>query len=415
MKITGFFALSVATLASVMVTSGSASLAQSVIPEEAQALLQAAHQLTASGNDIETVTAAYEKALQASDSVDDPAVSLAAIKALVDRNYAACRDELAIHWNREGIERLQQLAYMEDTYIWWVHSLTHLYHGSGQVEAAVAAYADGLSFLASVEQSALATPNLWVDQLKLLQLKLGLEDISNVNNRESELATENSFDITQTAAALDEAHAELLNASYILAFLDAAKPHLAELDTAENSPGVLSDALQRSQQYDYKLGEIEIYLLLSEAALQNHNYGQAFRYVDRASGMLNQLEFGGIYYAETAFLLGRSFEGQGNDETAQRAYMAALERYRNGPMEWVVRNDTVLKIAEALVELYNRLGQSDLAAEVRDNMANEYYSQTHKEWQTSIQGLSQDISMPLIDVFDKPHSHLLSGRMCPSS
>ena len=131
--------------------------------------------------------------------------------------------------------------------------------------------------------------------------------------------------------------------------------------------------------------------------------------------MLNQLEFGGIYYAEIAFLLGRSFEGQGDEEIAQRAYMAALERYRNGPKEWVVRNDTVLKIAEALVELYNRLGQSELAAEVRDNMANEYYSQTHKEWQTSVRRLSQDISMPLIDVFDEPHSHLLANRTCPSS
>lgn len=324
--------------------------AQSVTIPEAQALQQSADTLRRNSEDPAAISDAYEQALRAYDALDDQRNALSILRDLYEVNYSYCEDDQAIVWAKAAIARLQQDPEQYGTYTEWVRTLGGFYSRTDRSEQAIATYRDGVDYIAGLQESATAAQGLWREEAILLRSQLGL-----------------SLDRNE-AAGVEARLVQTRQAIGAIAQIEWLLDDAEFLRDAEYSPvGLLTMALQNSQEYRYRPGELSALIALGEAAIAVDDYRLAKRYGEQAMALAQSLSDSETAQRQVLVILAESQQGLGETEAAIAAYLDLLGRVAatdNASSSLQVRA-TVTE----LIALYQATGQSELANQLETDYA----------------------------------------------
>lgn len=331
---------------------------QPVTVPQARALEAAADALSATSRDPDALSAAYERALQAYDQLEDRDNGLEMVKRLLEVNYQYCRDPEAIAWTQEGIRRLARDQTQYRTYVDWLQLLGTLYQKADAPEAAFTAYEGGIAYLRSLQQSATADVELWTEMTALARSQLSLP----MGDRRSQDLQRQLIELHREAGAVTQVNGLLTDAS---ALFDEANPFSL----------LALEALQISQQYRYPSGELRALLLLGEDSIADSNYRLAAEYGEQAMALMVSLTNTDAYQAQALYVLAQSQQGLGNEEPAIDAYTEALRLLESAP-ENSGNAPSIRDVVSSLIDLYQQTGQlaaaSRLETTYRDQLAGFY-------------------------------------------
>ncbi len=327
--------------------------------QRAERLLQTADELADADNDsVDPVLAAYEQALVAYGSLDDPDTSLSIYEVLADLNYADCRDPQALAWSEQALQFIAQLdeSSVENFgltrqlrhYRSWSKKLGDLHRANERPEDALAAYKDGLLYGASWPQSALNAPDSeQIADLLRSQLPLIPPDSAAADETEQRL-----IDTWQLAGAIEEVDG-LLNVLTRLADEEIPAPE-----------SLLVQTLETSRRHGYRAGELRALLLSSQAAIAAIDYNRAEGYAQQALELTRQLRYGNLFENEALYALAQAAWGKGDLQAAIDQYQTLLEKV-NQTSSYHSRVSE-LEVVTSLVALYRQTGQSAQAQTLID-------------------------------------------------
>ncbi|MBE9069009.1 tetratricopeptide repeat protein [Leptolyngbya cf. ectocarpi LEGE 11479] len=348
----------VALLSLVTVTSRPL-LAQTLAEEQAQTLLLEADSLADTSESVDSVLAAYERALNAYRPIDSTDVSLSIFSILTDLNYVNCRDPQAVDWAIQALQFIEQQQ-PDDSFNGsqhfnnhgdWSQRLGDLYRANNQPDQALAAYDSGLDYRADWPQSATVSPNL-VQMATLLQSQLSL---LAPDSDAAEEIQEQLVATWQQAGAVTEVDGLLSNAE-----------RLAETDTP--APALLAQALDSSRRHRYPAGELRALLLSGQAAIDGGDYDDASDYAQQAIELTKQLQYGENFEDNALYVLAQAEWGKGNLQAAIDHYTTLQEMVDTQSLTMDVNR---FEIVTSLTALYQQTGQMAQAQTLIDRYANQ--------------------------------------------
>lgn len=313
--------------------------AQSVTAPEAEALRRSADVLRRSSDDPAVISEAYEQALQAFDALDDRQNALSVLGELFAVNYRYCEDDQAVFWAEAAIARSKADHQEYSTYAFWIRQLGDLYQLIDQNGQASVLYSSGIDHLERLQQSTAARVVLWREEAMLLRSQLSLP-----------LSTDET---TRIEARLVETREEIGAITQIEGLLQDAS---ALQDTAYASSELATRALQNSQAYRYRSGELAALILLGEQAIAASDYRLALSHGEQVLALAKQLPDTDSFQTEALSIWADSQRGLGNADAAISAYAELLGRVE-GSATGRSNSAEVREIVTTLIALYQETGQ----------------------------------------------------------
>ncbi|MBT9314850.1 tetratricopeptide repeat protein [Leptothoe spongobia] len=345
-----------ATLASLLASSNAHVFAQSATELQAGALLESAERLDRDSDDIDAITMAYEQALAAYDELGNTDKSLEILDTLYAINHSACRDEEAIRWASQALERFalpQRDFELRDKlfeYKRWVNLLGGSYRREGQSAQALELYKAALENLATISPSMDEDLPLGIEA-EFLRSQLALQ---SSDSHEATVILQRIMAVRQQAGVINQING-LLSDAMFLSESDRDAP-------SQTAVELLQQTLELSRLHNYPSGEVQSITLLSKQALADRNYEQAISYGNLVLTEFNQLDGVGPWSADARHVLAQSEQSLGNDTEAIKHYSGLLTLINSEPDFYI--EVSRYEVVSNLINLYERIGDTASANEL---------------------------------------------------